>query len=61
MGRRGNKSQKCGRFLAGVSMSSSDRLSPRFRHDLTIKKPSSTTLFLQKPPAKQPSPRQKKL
>jgi len=35
-------------------MSSSDHLSPRFHHNLTIKKPSSTTMFSQNLLQKQP-------
>jgi hypothetical protein len=60
MGRRENKSQKCGRLLAGVLMSSSDHLSPRFHHNLTIKKPSSTTMFSQNLLQKQPFTMQEK-
>jgi hypothetical protein len=47
-----NKSGKSGVFFEREIGASTHHVSPRFYHVLTIKKPRSVHLFLQKPPVK---------
>jgi hypothetical protein len=56
-----NKSQKSGIFFGAQKLSSIHQLLPRIHHNLTTKKPSQSTQFLQNPQQKHPSTTQKKI